>query len=88
VCEQWCTEEGSHGNRNYKQFEPDRVIERLKDLSEYLNKFHGRKVFVLIAEFDSIVSEAVGSVADKGELEKTHNNLNNYYGCYWQGCER
>jgi hypothetical protein len=99
VCEQWCTEEGSHGNRNYKQFEPDRVIEGLKDLSEYLNKFHGRKVFVLIAEFDSIVSETVGSVADKDELKKiiitfynpannTHNNLNNYYGCYWQGCER
>jgi hypothetical protein len=69
VCEQWCTEKGSHGNRNSMQFKPASVIKGLKDLSKYLNKFHGRKVFVLIDEFDSIVSKAVDTVAHKDELK-------------------
>jgi hypothetical protein len=68
VCKQWCAEEGSDGNRNYQQFEPTDVINGLRDLSEYLKKFHGRKVFLLIDEFDSIVSKAVDTVADKDEL--------------------
>jgi hypothetical protein len=42
----------------------------LRDLSEYLNKFHRRKVFILIDEFDSIVSKALETVTDKDELKK------------------
>jgi hypothetical protein len=68
VCKQWCTEEGRR--RNYKQFEPTDVVNGLRDLSEYLKIFHGRKVFLLIDEFDSIVSKAVDTVADKDELRK------------------
>jgi hypothetical protein len=68
ACEKWCTEEGSDGNRNYKHFEPTRVSRGLRNLSKYLKKFHGRKVFLLIDKFDSIVSKAVDTVADKDEL--------------------
>jgi hypothetical protein len=38
VCEQWCG--------NPMQFEPTNVVEGLKNLSKYLNKFHKRRVFV------------------------------------------
>jgi hypothetical protein len=41
----------------------------LRDLSEYLKKFHGRKVVVLIDEFDSIVSKTIDTVTDKDELK-------------------
>lgn len=38
-------------------------------MSRYLNKFRGRKVFVLVDEFDSIISKAIDTVADVKVLE-------------------
>jgi hypothetical protein len=69
MCQKWCTEEGSDGNRNCKQFGPIFAFEGLRNLSQYLAKFHRRTVFVLIDDFDSIVSKAIDTVADKDELK-------------------
>ncbi|EFA06395.2 hypothetical protein TcasGA2_TC009273 [Tribolium castaneum] len=69
-CEQWC------GKFTYKGIPDDEVIEGLGCLADYLNKFHKRKVFLLVDEYDSIISKALYDVQNADpetelkELEK------------------
>ncbi|XP_064214057.1 uncharacterized protein LOC107398774 [Tribolium castaneum] len=55
-CEQWC------GEFTYTGIPEDKVIKGLGRLAVYLNKFHKRKVFLLVDEYDSIISNALYNV--------------------------
>ncbi|XP_064211263.1 uncharacterized protein LOC107399061 [Tribolium castaneum] len=69
-CEQWC----NHFAR--KGIPDDEVVKGLGCLAAYLNKFHKRMVFLLVDEYDSIISNALYNVknadpeAELKELEE------------------
>ncbi|XP_063919695.1 uncharacterized protein LOC135134792 [Zophobas morio] len=58
VCRQWCSA------RAYKEIPEEDVQAGLVDLVVYLNKFHKKKVFLLVDEYDSIVSNALYNLVD------------------------
>ncbi|EFA05297.1 hypothetical protein TcasGA2_TC015454 [Tribolium castaneum] len=67
VCEKWCDE------FTYTGIPDDKVIEGLGCLAVYLNKFHKRMVFLLVDEYDSIISNALYNVQNadpKAELKE------------------
>ncbi|EFA13219.1 hypothetical protein TcasGA2_TC006905 [Tribolium castaneum] len=69
-CEQWCDE------FTYTGIPDDKVIKGLGCLAAYLNKFHKRMVFLLVDEYDSIISKALYKVKNadpETELEELEN---------------
>jgi Holliday junction resolvase-like predicted endonuclease len=87
MCKQWCTQYRTKRNRSYKQFNLTEVNSGLLNLSEYLHKFHKRKVFVLVDEFDSIISEAVENVTDTDQLKNIIKIVMNAIGTVVKGNE-